>query len=121
MADEARNEARNEVRNEVRKVYIEREAILNILQEELSFNNCIRTKEQNKFLHKGIKIAIRHIGITPAADVVEVKRGEWIAKRNPWVDNCYVCSICGTQISFLGSKPKFCPHCGADMRGSNNG
>jgi rRNA maturation endonuclease Nob1 len=54
------------------------------------------------------------------ADFVEVRCGKWIAKPNPWVKSCYVCSICDTQISFLGSKPKFCPHCGADMRGKSN-
>lgn len=57
------------------------------------------------------------IAAQPTADVVEVRHGKWIAKHNPWVDNCYVCSICDTQISFLGSKPKFCPHCGAKMDG----
>ena len=46
----------------------------------------------------------------PAADVEEVKRGEWIEDRkvcsSPW------CSRCGT----IGHKSSYCPHCGAKMK-----
>lgn len=44
----------------------------------------------------------------PAADVVEVKHGEWLG--------C-MCSECA-QIDW--TQPNFCPNCGADMRGKDN-
>lgn len=65
------------------------------------------------------------LGEKKADDVVERKRGEWI-------DHCvrdWHCSECGKQVPkqvrFDGhcydDKLNFCPNCGADMRGENNG
>lgn len=67
-------EARNEARNEVRKEYIEREAALTTLREELTIGFGMFTEEQNDFIDKGLKIAIGDIKRLPAADVVEVVR-----------------------------------------------
>ena len=54
----------------------------------------------------------------PAADVVEVRRGEWVECR---------CSVCGMvnpttylspyKFKYECLKTPFCPKCGADMRG----
>lgn len=56
------------------------------------------------------------INDTPTADVVEVRRGEWIETEHGWV-----CSRCDSFIDGVyGDKPKnhpFCTLCGADMRG----
>lgn len=50
------------------------------------------------------------------ADVVEVRRGEWVPQRLLGAD-VVVCSECKT----LGSPQwKWCPVCGADMRGEKN-
>ena len=46
----------------------------------------------------------------PAADVVEVKRGEWL---NIVSTQRYKCSLCGNEIYF--GKDKFCNECGARM------
>lgn len=65
----------------------------------------------------------------PTADVRENVRGEWIAhelgghhhKTILWGHDC---SICGHWIVVGEEKIKeynFCPNCGADMRGDNNG
>ena len=57
---------------------------------------------------------------TPIADVVEVKHGEW--KLHP--DGSGTCSCCNrTQKSVwdYDNTQNFCGHCGANMRGDNNG
>lgn len=60
----------------------------------------------------------------PAADVREVKRGKWETKQRhehyPSGDpyEADYCSVCGKR----GSKEfLYCPNCGSDMRGENNG
>lgn len=63
----------------------------------------------------------------PSADVVEVVHGEWIMIN----EQLAKCSVCGGYESTNGKdktgkgvifkmQKKFCPHCGADMRGENN-
>lgn len=58
----------------------------------------------------------------PAADVVEVRRGEWVKKLLFVMHNddvfAYTCSICGKES---GTPYNYCPHCGADMRGEGDG
>lgn len=51
----------------------------------------------------------------PAADVVEVRRGEWIRDEQSYFYHRYNCSACGYR--HLGEPTKFCGECGADMRG----
>ena len=68
----------------------------------------------------------------PSADVVEVKHGEWKHNKNNDVIKCSECGFgimdstfvweirncCGT----IEDNPfNFCPNCGADMRGEENG
>ena len=50
----------------------------------------------------------------PAADVQPIRRGRWIAQLNGHV----ICSYCGKEQAFSSD---FCKHCGADMRGDENG
>ena len=63
----------------------------------------------------------------PAADVVEVVHGEWIITHD-FDDNYEAmrplgrvvrCSVCGYPTGHV--KTNFCPECGADMRGDENG
>ena len=55
---------------------------------------------------------------TPTADVVERKKGEWIDCGSIWGDEyehrMWRCSEC-TIPNY--KKTRFCPNCGADMRG----
>lgn len=57
----------------------------------------------------------------PTADVKEVRHGSfvWIADDSP------MCNICGkvfdTDDNVDAGLWKFCPECGADMRGTNDG
>ena len=55
------------------------------------------------------------------ADVQPVKRGEWEKKSSVGVFRCSLCQ----HIFMLGADEideyHFCPNCGADMRGAENG
>lgn len=74
----------------------------------------------------GIGDALYIIDDQPAADVVEVRHGEWF-------DDYYVmfCSECGKQWSYFDNDTqdfKHCPNCGAkmggerkDLKGERNG
>lgn len=47
----------------------------------------------------------------------ERKRGKWMPFDNPW----YKCSECGAVRENKSFMENFCPNCGADMRGGDNG
>ncbi len=88
--------------------YIERESALKIVTDMMC--DC-------KVTHKGRAIR-RNIKQIPAADVVEVKHGEWTEKQIPldWcdddVDIVYECSICKAEEPYTST---YCPNCGAKM------
>ena len=52
----------------------------------------------------------------------EPKRGEWIALDERDVSGYWKCSACGTPTQAIGAKEiyKYCPFCGADMRGKDD-
>ena len=50
--------------------YIEREALLSELQEEIDFETSMYTEEQNKYFKMGLKCAARDVKSQPTADVV---------------------------------------------------
>lgn len=70
-------------------------------------------------LYRSVEHIVRDI---PAADVAEVKHGEWIDKPTGAYGRWQSwCSACGKHSGIGGitsnqHKP-FCPNCGADMRG----
>lgn len=47
----------------------------------------------------------------------EPREGHWDIKDNMW----WICSACGCQTRMMKkyNVPRFCPACGADMRGEN--
>ena len=57
----------------------------------------------------------------PSADVVERKHGEWIDNTNDTYTPSEKCSECGHVIHAISSHDafhyKFCPNCGARMKG----
>ncbi len=68
-----------------------------------------------------------HEWVDKQPTVEERKRGEWIgtefdgyADGNP-VYYEWKCSCCGAIIEDEEPTWNFCPNCGADMRGENNG
>ena len=61
------------------------------------------------------------IDSAPSADVRENVRGEWLDDHDPvnFGEFRYKCSKCGART--VEWADNFCYHCGADMRGSNDG
>ena len=56
-------------------------------------------------------------------DLVEVVRGKWIPNPQIGWGETWVCSICGekTTSSLMGEpRYKYCPMCGARMKGDND-
>ena len=102
------------------KEYIERGALKNDFCNACSthkryhrtFDEC-----RNKIDTDGNRcFKMRLIDNAPTADVVEVRRGRWLPQRLLGSD-VVTCSECKT----LGSPQwKWCPVCGADMRGETN-
>ena len=88
--------------------YIKKESIIEFITKGL--NNPDKSKA---FGYDAIEI-LTEIEYTPAADVVEVRHGEWIYDH--WCE--FRCSICGhwSKTEPRG-KEKFCPNCGAKMDG----
>ena len=61
------------------------------------------------------------VNALPTADVVEVKHGEWIRPtiiHGMTIAGLLHCSVCGEVPCDEG---KYCPNCGADMRGEEDG
>lgn len=53
----------------------------------------------------------------PAADVVEVRHGRWIATHDEFCS----CSVCKYPVYAAWNVTSYCPNCGAYMMGENNG
>jgi len=62
----------------------------------------------------------------PAADVRPVVRGEWVhhfIRPNVFADSFWHCTVCGYRNGehWANVYHHFCPNCGADMRGREDG
>lgn len=67
-------------------------------------------------------LIVERMQTIPAADVIERKKGKWKEYDFPVLGKRKHCSACG--FIKIGSDEKiynFCPNCGADMRGVDNG
>jgi rRNA maturation endonuclease Nob1 len=51
----------------------------------------------------------------PSADVVERKRGKWKIVGD--IEIFFMCTACYSKLKLFA---KFCPECGADMRGDRD-
>ena len=123
--------------------YIEREALLVELEDEIDFVSPFYNSEQNQYFTMGLRCAYRDAQRFPAADVVEVRHGEWV--EDGYDDIPCVCSYCGAEALYDSTfelqfdydweenlvpcgyeehkvyiRTKDCPHCGAKMDGGNN-
>ena len=100
--------------------YIEREALLSELQEEIEFETSMYTEEQNKYFNMGLKCAIRDVKSQPAADVTEVRHGEWVQIGYDEALDRITCSCCKEYFNLIDNCTEafnYCPHCGAKMDG----
>ena len=124
--------------------YIEREALLAELEDEIDFVSPFYNAEQNRYFTMGLRCAYRDAQRFPVADVVEVRHGEWV--EDGYDDIPCVCSYCGAEALYDSTfelqfdydweenlvpcgyeehrtyiRTKYCPHCGTKMdRGNNN-
>lgn len=71
-----------------------------------------------------------HIGYEKAKFQYKTRKGHWIPKRyyfrlplmkNELIKKYYICSECEESATFWSVQTNFCPNCGADMRGIDNG
>lgn len=53
----------------------------------------------------------------PAADVAEVRHGRWVRDKWPSGTHKLICSECG---EWSGKKSRYCPSCGALMKGDEH-
>ena len=111
--------------------YIEREALLAELEDEIDFVSPFYNAEQNQYFTMGLRCAYRDAQRFPAADMVEVRRGKWIETQEPlgWRDvDCAECSVCheswimdeDSSIDDYECIWHYCPNCGAKMDGGSN-
>ena len=105
------------------KRFIDADALLEELQEELDFESLLYTKEQNEWFNKGLKCAIRDVKHQPTADVAEVRQGKWVHTDYAmhWLgkDECSECTYHTSDRDDL-SHLKYCPNCGARMDGDED-
>lgn len=76
-------------------------------------------QDEDGNLYVPLKEVLAHLKSLPTADVRENVRGHW--KGKPICGRSTVrCSVCDFCFVENAGRWAFCPHCGADMRGSNN-
>ena len=83
----------------------------------LSYEHYDKKNGDIKFIH-GVESYRDYIEGLPT---VEQKHGHWIVRTN-FGNGCreIKCSECG-ETGFWRNQPLYCPHCGAKMRGVNDG
>lgn len=71
--------------------------------------------------HQIMMLAQNVVHLIPAADVREVKMGEWIPKNADGSWRVDTCSACRKDTHYVRYAPayNFCPNCGADMMEEN--
>ena len=106
--------------------YISREPAIEALREDCencpSYHFCDPCYQPRR---------LNRLSKIPAADVRPVVRGKWQETDEPmgWTDvACACCSVCGEsfvlgefEFSDLAETFKYCPNCGAEMVGGQNG
>lgn len=101
-----------------KKEYIERGALIEML------NNKAKTDHEMGLYNHGAltESFIRFVERQPAADVVEVRHGEWVIKTDDYDNEYMMCSCCKDEFypvdaDTVDSTPNYCPNCGAKMDG----
>jgi rubredoxin len=98
--------------------YISREAVLKAFK--------LIAKNPNKDYQRGMQDAIdclvpEVIADIPTVDVQPIKHGRWVVDEHGYLrcDNCG--EVCLRNDIGIYVKSWYCPECGADMRGDENG
>ena len=98
------------------KVYIERDEL------ESRIKKYVKCRDADRETLEWAKDeCIRQAHCMPAADVVEVRHGFWIEKRNDVIGRYFTCSICGKDENHhTAIRGKYCWYCGAKMDGATD-
>ena len=86
---------------------LDADALLKMINSKKGMIGCTGLRNYINFMAKDDK------------DIVKRVRGQWV-KVSPMVDT-EECSICRYNILSEELETPFCPWCGADMRGENDG
>lgn len=100
--------------------YIEREALLKKFYTDTRFGFYGDFTDGSETAYTSAEVNAIIVN-APAADVVEVKHGEWKTQNFIIFDSekvGYRCSECNTTWD---TNTRFCPYCGAKMDGGKNG
>ena len=98
--------------------YIERDAAIALLEEKqrsiCPLGRCNRhaVYGSDRDLYDAIDADIDAVLSIPAADVVEVKHGEWVSFKSEHAGDIWYCSACDVGCTW---RPSYCPNCGAKM------
>lgn len=104
--------------------YIEREILLNTL-DEVCRVACPYSERRDiaQYVKCGacpLGSAFDFVDDIPAADVRPVVHGKWLDRSSGWTFNSE-CNKCGFIVHEQFIKTyKYCPNCGADMRGKKD-
>lgn len=101
------------------KEYIERGVAIETLRKALDY--CDDKLDIGEFKNGcigAIRDNIVDIGRVPAADVVEVRHGEWGKEKWMHTDQ-HICSLCHSTVRVhpQSVEYRYCPYCGAKMDG----
>ena len=76
------------------------------------------TQEQCQRTRNGILMAYNEIHSMPTVEAEPVRHGKWITKDVGFLQESFVCSVCGGWEHNLECEHEdlnYCPHCGAKM------
>lgn len=101
--------------------YICREAILDDLEKEIEAGNV--ALDEDVWVNKGLRIAIRDIKDIKTADVQPVKHGRWESSQRTIETGTVYCSNCAMEyyisdlqtVGDCNGIVHYCPNCGARM------
>lgn len=100
------------------KEYIEREAALNAIKDEIENyqpNPDRYSITPYEFVRRGLNIAYSIIKNQSTAYVQEVRHGEWVKSKHSKFGNEFKCPFCDYFYFTDNMGYKFCPNCGAKM------
>lgn len=86
--------------------------------------DCVVGQTRCKFYTKPCDVVRQECEVLYNAGYRKQSAGEWLQSDIP--QEKYVCSVCGGACWYYDyqgevAKSRFCPNCGARMRGENNG
>lgn len=100
---------------------IDRQTAIKAIHEE--FDECLVWDESGQHTANEVESILTSL---PSVVAQPVRHGHWETIEGWDGDELYRCSECGAEFVLIDGTPKdndywFCPHCGADMRGEQNG